>query len=560
VGHNMSLSRIGWARATHSKRIIAPEVCRQAAIYLACFALVATSQFLSRAYSLPFGGYPDEPGHYLTGVMLHDYALSGFSQNPLQFAERFYVHYPAISFGMWGPSFHVLEAIWMLAFSESRLSILLLVGAIAAGFMWCTQWMIGRIFGRAPGMLAGFLVWLIPAFQIYSSAVMADLLTGTFIFFSVYLWSRYLESGRHSMALGFGLFATIALLTKANAGCLALFPIPAAVLAGRTDLLRERVFWMPAAMAALFAGPWYAYYSWLVWNIAPIYVTPQIAYSYASRTIALLGAATTPFVLAGMASGFFKTAPRTAPRALWAAAVSLTLSFIVYHCITPGGFEPRYVLMTAPWIVLLFALGVQWAATAFLPSRRAAIAVGLIAATVIYGAVNFRVYRKPRLPYAEAARDLIPVRTAPQTIFIVSSETTPETVMVAEIAMRDRRPNHFVLRSSKILASMNWGGDRYENKMRNDAQIGETLRSLGVGAVIIDATPSVTPWPHHVASRRFVSSDPEWSLTHKYQEVDGGPVVEVYAFKGVVKMPRKIDVDVRYTLRRVLSAPVGAAP
>jgi len=33
--------------------------------------------------------------------------------------------------------------------------------------------------------------------------------------------------------------------------------------------------------------------------------------------------------------------------------------------------------------------------------------------------------------------------------------------------------------------------------------------------------------------------------------------VEVYEFQGVVKMPKKIQVDVPYTLRLTLEAPTG---
>jgi hypothetical protein len=354
-------------------------------------------------------------------------------------------------------------------------------------------------------------------------------------------------------------FAAIALLTKANAGCLALVPVPAALLARRADLLRKRAFWAPAAVVVLLAGPWNVWYLWLWRNITPVHPTAEIVRAYVWYTIALLGVPTVPFILAGAASGFFKSAPHTAPRALWASAVSFLASFTVFHCITPDGFEPRSLLMAAPWVALLFVIGAEWAARAFLPRHWSAATAALVCAAALYGATAFHVYRKPPLPYADVARDLIPRRDGPPAIFLVSSEATPETVMVAELAMRDRRPRDFVLRASKMLATMNWDGDRYVNKIKSTAQLRETLRSLGVSAVVIDTTPGRKHRTDVWTLRDFVNSDPDWKLTHRYQEVAGGPVVETYAFTGVVQMPRTIQVDVRYTLGRTLSAPVGAA-
>ena len=48
----------------------------------------------------------------------------------------------------------------------------------------------------------------------------------------------------------------------------------------------------------------------------------------------------------------------------------------------------------------------------------------------------------------------------PQTI-LVSAESPGEGMLIAEIAMRDRRPGHFVLRGSKVLARSDWNGNGY---------------------------------------------------------------------------------------------------
>ena len=531
-------------------RLARLEAYKHASVFFLYFAIVVAYQWLSHAYTLTFGGYSDEPAHYVTALMIRDYIMSGFSGSPLAFAERYYVHYPAVAFGMWGPVIHITGAIWMMLFSQSRVSILLLMAVIAAGFAWSATWMIGRVFGWVRGILAGLAICLIPAFQTYSAMVMADILTGTLILWAAYCWSRYLETGRPSMSWRFAALAALALLTKANAGSLALLPIPAALLAGRADLFRRREFWLPAAMVALVAGPWCLFYVWLMRAVTPVPATVAIVFKYMTLGPGVFGVLTIPFVLAGMAKGFFRGAPFAGGRALWAVAFSMSLGFLVYHSFVPGGFESRYVLMIAPWVAILLIIGAEWIAEAFLPSRRGIVSSVLIAAIVIYGAASFRVHLKTQLPYAEVAYDLIGRRNLPQSVFLISSESAVETTFVAEIAMRDRRPNHFVLRASKMLARMNWSGNQYENRTVDENQVRDALRAWGVSRVIIDTTPGPIPWPHHRLLRSAVSADPEWRLTRRYG------MVEVYEFQGVVKLPERIEVDVPYTLRRTLAAPV----
>lgn len=522
---------------------------QHAGVFLLYLAIVVAYQWLSKAYTVAFGGYPDEPAHYMTALMIRDYILSGFSGSPLAFAERYYVHYPAIAFGMWGPVFHVLEAVWMLVFSESRISIMLLIALLAAGFAWSMYWLVARSFGRIPGVLAGLALCAVPTFVTYSAAVLADFLTATFILWAAYCWSRYLETGRTAMCVRFGVVASLALLTKVNAGVLALLPIPATLLAGRANLLRRREFWIPAAIVLAVTGPWYVFNTWVVWNIGTVPLTWGISLAYLRSGLGVFGVATIPLVVAGIAAGFFNNPKVKIPRPLWAVAVSMSLGFIVYYSLLPGGFEPRYLLPAAPWAAMLLLWGGEWIFTALLPYRRSVILAGLALAVAVYGAAGFRITPKTNLPYAEVARDLLPKRDLPPSIFMISSEAAVETVFVAEVAMRDRRPNHFVLRAAKMLARMTWNERRYETRVSNEGQVRDILHRLGVSTIIIDTTMGVRRWPHHRLLKNLVSTDPEWRLTRQYG------AVEVYEFQGIPKVPESIAVEVPYTLRRTLVAP-----
>src|SRR5580704_9115153 len=107
-------------------------VGRLAAVLAALLLAAILFQILGNAYGSEFGGYPDESAHFVTGLMIRDYMASGFHQGPLQYAENYYLHYPKVAFGIWGPLLHITEAGWMLVFPPSRVTALVLMALITA--------------------------------------------------------------------------------------------------------------------------------------------------------------------------------------------------------------------------------------------------------------------------------------------------------------------------------------------------------------------------------------------------------------------------------------------
>ncbi|MGB6075548.1 MAG: hypothetical protein WBG29_07920, partial [Candidatus Acidiferrales bacterium] len=83
-------------------------------IWLILLVPVLCLQWYDHAFLGEFGGYPDEPAHYVTGLMFHDYFASLHYFSPLQFAENYYVHYPKVGIGHWPPVFYLLQAFWTL--------------------------------------------------------------------------------------------------------------------------------------------------------------------------------------------------------------------------------------------------------------------------------------------------------------------------------------------------------------------------------------------------------------------------------------------------------------
>ncbi len=73
-----------------------------------CFLSIAVMlQLLSGAFESAFAAYPDEPSHYVTGLMVRDYIAGGFPAPPFQYATDYYSHYPKIGIGHWPPVFYL---------------------------------------------------------------------------------------------------------------------------------------------------------------------------------------------------------------------------------------------------------------------------------------------------------------------------------------------------------------------------------------------------------------------------------------------------------------------
>src|SRR4051812_15809271 len=119
---------------TPAKRVVRRgtgwQLWAAAAVYfLVCLAI----QWRSHAGAAGFGTYPDEPAHYVGGLLIRDYALSGMSHSPLTFAQEYYKHVPYFAAGYWPPVFYCFEAVWVLLFGPARSALLTLTALFAAG-------------------------------------------------------------------------------------------------------------------------------------------------------------------------------------------------------------------------------------------------------------------------------------------------------------------------------------------------------------------------------------------------------------------------------------------
>src|ERR1700739_583605 len=101
------------------------------ACFFICLLLITGIQHWSVATQAAFDGYPDEASHYLSGLILRDYLVSGFHMSPRRYAINYYLHIPFFAVGYWPPLFYVIEGLWMTVAGYSRPDVLLFMALIA---------------------------------------------------------------------------------------------------------------------------------------------------------------------------------------------------------------------------------------------------------------------------------------------------------------------------------------------------------------------------------------------------------------------------------------------
>jgi len=566
-----TITRIGGAEVFRSlrQRVISRAALYFVLVFLLFFGVEVGLQWISGAYSSEFDD-PDEPAHYVTGLMIRDYVAARAPAPPLAYAENYYLHYPKVSFGLWPPFLHMVEAGWMLVFSESRTSILLLMALLPALLAVTLYRVIRSEFSRLAGLAAG-LLWLCqPVVLAYSGRVMGDTLIALLDFWAVLCFGRFLDTEKWRDAVLFGLLASLSIISKGNGMALVFVPPLAVLLCRRFHLIKTRAFWYPALIVLMIAGPWQYLSARLLAGIGYRQASLEIAGTYLYKTLTFLGFGLLPFVVVGVITRVVAPFPRKAVEGRWAALAALPVGVWALHAILPSaGVEPRYMIPTIPPLVMFFTAGVAWV-SARVPLRgwpvlrKAALLTGLLAP--VFAAESFRIPQRSYYGFAEAAQSLVGRPEFRNSVFLVSAQGAGEGMFISEVAMRERRPGHVILRASKVLSQSDWDGERYELLHRDPQETMKYLESIPVQVLVLDARPSARRRAHHENLLKMLEMYPDrWKLFGVYPQrrpataSPGG--VRVYRLVGQsVKPTGKIRIPLKYTLRKTIEGEIGEIP
>ena len=219
-------------------------------------SIVLLLQGLAGCFTTELSGYPDEPAHLITGLMVHDYAVSGLHNSPLAFAKDYYLHYPKVGFGIWPPLFHFVEGAWFLLVPASKFSVFALQAVITGLLATLVALLVSRFSGWVAGVATGLVFITVPVIQAFTSMVMADGLMALLAFLGMMAFAAWVESRRLLHAILLGVCLGLALMTKSNAAALALLPVIGLLLMRQYLRLVSPALILAGIIALVIAVPW----------------------------------------------------------------------------------------------------------------------------------------------------------------------------------------------------------------------------------------------------------------------------------------------------------------
>ena len=480
----------------------------QVAVLAAGFAVAAGLQWKSGAFESDWSADADEPAHYVTGLMVRDWAAGGFPWPPMRFAEQFYDHYPKVGLGHWPPLFYLVQGAWTLVFSPSRVSVLLLMAALAAWLAADVFQLLRREVSPGAGLAGAAILLTLPAIQASSRSVHTEILTTVLILRAAVAYGAYLDDARWRDALRFGVWASLAILSKASGVILVAVPLAGILLTRRFGLLAKPSFWLPAAIVLTLCGPWYALAPGARHEAVAPYGKPRFAH----------------WRVAGLAGDWNSVAPfwlwpfsaagamgRTS--GLWAALIGVVAGATAGRLgILP--WEARHLIYATPALVALAAAG-----AALAPGRVRRWAV-MPAASVLCLVNVYRMPAKSSRGYVEVARGL-----PPDGPILICADAVGEGALIAEVAMRDSLAvsyptGHVVERASKLLARSSWQGGRYELLARTPEEALRRIEESKARLLIVDMSGDV---PEHVRMviRALEKTPQHWRRTGSYSGPTG---------------------------------------
>lgn len=537
---------------------------RAATAAVALAALVIFLQWNTGCYRAELAAHPDEPAHYVTGLMLHDYALSGSLAHPVRFAENFYLHYPKMSLGHWPPGFYMLQAAWTLLFSTSQTSVLLLMAVLTMLLVWTVFRATAADFGLWPGVAAAVLVALIPMVQEYTAMLMTEVPVALFCLWAALAFGRYIEDGRARHAVWFGIVSSMAIMTKGSGLALVFVPALAIPLTRRWDLLRRPATWAPAAIVAALCGPWYILTFRMAengWFEAGKGSFPARAVPFNLRVLATMaGPAVFVFCCLGIAVAVLRPWRGSGAPGKWAALAGLIGGVVAFQSLVPASLDSRHMITAAAPMAMFVAPAVAWLAARLprrLPAAGKAAALAL-ALAVIFSGRGFAMPKIRPRGYTPMVQDLLARFGGSDSVFLVSSQYEGEGAVISEVARMEKRPGHIVLRASKVLAQSEWTGRNYHLLYPEVSAVMRFLESVPVRILVMDNTPGTKDHLHHRQLEQMLVQYPgRWRPIGSYPK-DGHPRLpgqdmRVYELVGSsTALPGRIRVDLTPMLGRAI--------
>ena len=481
------------------------------AVAILLAALVLALQIGSGAYHCET--IVDESSHYVSGLMLHDYVLSGLTRSPLDYIRIWHAHYPLVGIGHWPPFYYLVEAAWMLAFSPTRTAMLLLSACVTLATALLLYASLARRAGRPPAAVAAGIFVAAPLAQAGTQMLMLDVPTALACLLAMLAYVRYLDRPRARDAALFAGLAVVAMMVKGNGACLALLP-PCAVLIGRRfDLLRRASFWLPLPIAGVLASPWYlltygraAASFRFAWGLDFVALAATSNLGYLRDSLGL------PIVLLA-AAGFIDVAARPARAGgIAVGAAALFASVWIFQTVVPAGLQDRYLAPALPPLLILAAHALAAILERLAPLRvRAPLSAGVLGLAFLL--TSAELVRKQHSGMLEAAEQLFAHPVPGNPAVLISADELEESQAIMEIALRDTdRPNLFAVRGSRLLGGGGYDAQEYRPRFDTVAKVMAAIDAESIPLVLVGGGDRCD-WEHVCQVRAAATAYPErWHL------------------------------------------------
>ncbi len=510
--------------------------------FIAFLAAVVVLQVLSGAYGSEFSSYPDEPAHYVTSLMVCDYIRHFHFESPLKFAQIYYDHYPKVALGHWPPVFYMVQALWMLILGDSRSSVRLEIAFTTAALALSLFSLLRRQFGWKPAILGGLLCVALPLVQTYSSEEMAESMLTLFCFWSAVFFARYIDSEKWRDALWFGVFFSLAVLTKGNGWLLAMIPPMALILARSKRLISKASSWLPVLLVAILCVPWQVMTMGMAERGWEGGTRPSFGYTFSALWEflvlfpSILGWALLAVMLAGIYGRIVRPFFRNAVTSIDAVMCGLIVSVWVFHSLVPAGVEDRKLIIAVPAMIYFAVAGTMQIAGSIPVKQpwqawRLPVLSSILAACFLLQ--TFYIPRVDHYGFDKAAEFIAAHPSLENSRILVSSESVGEGLLVSELAMLRPDPVGEVVRATKALATVQWNGASYRCFYKTAPDIVRYLRQEKIGLVVLDRFPPQVEFVHNRLLRQAVKNSSQFELlgtfSTKAHDVPGD--IQIYRFR-----------------------------
>lgn len=431
----------------------------------------------SGAWHKDFVADPDEPAHAVSSLMIRDYIAAGFPENPLRFAEAYYVHYPKVAIGHWPPLFHASEALWMLVFGRNRAAMVSFPAALdfallAGVFLWMK-----RDAGMLPALLSAAILLVAPFMQTASWSVSPNMLLALLAFCAAAVYGKFLETRRRGCLALFGLLVVACACTHGRGIAVALIPLVVWLFDGRARLNAWRIaallltllvlLIVPARLHQVYPPSWSAalHLSWYFFRDL------FISMGWPAMLLAIAGTVRSRGVVR------------------WRPMIALPFAAWIFHTLMNIGWEDRFLTIAAAPVACLAGSGMvfvwQWFARHWqsTQSRTGTFALAALASggIIVWCAMGVRLVEKPDLGYHRISANHA-------RVLLAAGDPRHEGALISEIALRDPKLERVVLRSSKMLFQSTWLGAHYRLQFRDAGEVASWLDRFPVELITVQTT------------------------------------------------------------------------